>query len=116
MLRLLSDENFNGDIVRGLKRVYPDLICIRVQDVRLTSTPDELILAWAAHEGLILLTHDVSTVPPAAYQRIALSERMAGVIVVPDQLSVGRAIAEIAFLANELESSEIEGQILYLPL
>jgi hypothetical protein len=32
MLRLAADENFDGRIVRGLRRVFPDLDLIRVQD------------------------------------------------------------------------------------
>ncbi|WP_425613937.1 DUF5615 family PIN-like protein [Anatilimnocola sp. NA78] len=116
MLRLLSDENLNGDIVRGLMRLYPDLPCVRVQDVGLMNTPDELILEWAARERLILVTHDVSTIPPAAYQRIVASKPMPGVIVVPDQLAIGRAIDEIAFLAREVEPREIENQVFFLPL
>jgi hypothetical protein len=40
MLRLVSDENFNGDIVRGLFRRHPGLELVRVQDVGLTQTPD----------------------------------------------------------------------------
>lgn len=36
MLRLLSDENFNGgDIVRGLLLRQPDLDLVRVQDIGL---------------------------------------------------------------------------------
>ena len=35
MVRLLSDENFNGDIVRGMLLRRPDLDLIRVQDVGL---------------------------------------------------------------------------------
>ncbi len=35
MLRLLADENFNGDIVRALLLRQPDLNIVRVQDVGL---------------------------------------------------------------------------------
>jgi hypothetical protein len=35
MVRLLSDENFNGDIVPGLFMRQPDLDFLRVQDVGL---------------------------------------------------------------------------------
>ena len=48
MTRLLTDENFDGDIVRGLLRRMPDLDVVRVQDVGLAETPDPNILAWAA--------------------------------------------------------------------
>ena len=42
MLRLLSDENFNGDIVRGLLFHRPNLNLIRVQDVGLLEADDPL--------------------------------------------------------------------------
>ena len=60
-MRLLSDENFNGAIVRGLMRRLPELDFVRVQDVGLTHTDDPVILQWAANEGRILLTYDVAT-------------------------------------------------------
>jgi hypothetical protein len=48
MLSLLSDENFNGDIVRGLMLRNPNLDLLRVQDVGLREVNDPAILAWAA--------------------------------------------------------------------
>jgi hypothetical protein len=47
MLRLLSDENFNGDIVRGLLLRQNDLDIVRVQDVGLDGFQDPDILEWA---------------------------------------------------------------------
>ena len=63
MLRLLSDENFDDHIVRGLVRRLPDIDLIRVQDVGLAQTDDRAILDWAADRGRILITHDRRTVP-----------------------------------------------------
>ena len=40
MVRLVGDENFNGDIVRGLFRRRFDLDLVRVQDEGLKNTPD----------------------------------------------------------------------------
>ncbi len=82
MLRLLCDENFNGDIVRGLLRRLAQLDLVRVQDVGLMQTPDVDILEWATSQGRIFVTHDLSTVPSAAYQRIAEGKPMAGVFLV----------------------------------
>ncbi|MEH2266351.1 MAG: DUF5615 family PIN-like protein [Nostoc sp.] len=48
MLKLLSDENFNGDIVRGLFLRQPNLDLLRVQDVGLQEVDDPEILNWAA--------------------------------------------------------------------
>ena len=56
MLRLLTDENFNGSIVRGLVRRQPEIDLVRVQDIGLSRADDRAVLAWAAHEGRVLLT------------------------------------------------------------
>ena len=116
MLRLVSDENFNGDVVRGMLRRHPDLELVRVQDVGLTQTPDPEILDWAAGEGRVLLSHDVSTVPPAAYQRIADGKAMPGVFIVPDRMPIGQAIDEILFLSLEVEPGEWKDRVLFLPV
>jgi Domain of unknown function (DUF5615) len=116
MLRLVSDENFNGDIVRGLLRRHPELELVRVQDVGLMQTPDPDILEWAASAMRVLLSHDVSTVPPAAYQRVADGKPMPGVFIVPDRMPIGQAIDEIVFLSLDLEPDEWKDQVLFLPL
>ena len=48
MIKLASDENFDGDIVRGLLRRVPELDLVRVQDADPAGSPDPVILAWAA--------------------------------------------------------------------
>jgi len=77
MLRRLADENFNGDILRGLSRRQPDLDIVRAQDVGLTGADDPDILAWAAENSRIVLTHDRATMSDYAYERIAAGEAMA---------------------------------------
>ena len=69
MLHLAADENFNGDIVRGLRRRDPDLDLIRVQDVGLSGADDDAILEWAANEGRVVVTHDISTLADYALLR-----------------------------------------------
>ncbi|MEH2448066.1 MAG: DUF5615 family PIN-like protein [Nostoc sp.] len=54
MLKLLSDENFNGDIVRGLFLRQPNLDLLRVQDVGLQEVADPAILNWAAAYSLLM--------------------------------------------------------------
>jgi hypothetical protein len=116
MLRLVSDENFNGDIVRGLSRRHPKLDLVRVQDVGLVQTPDSDILGWATSQGRVLLSHDVSTVPPTAYQRVGDGKPMPGVFILPDRMPIGQAIDEILFLSLDVEPDEWKDQVLFLPL
>ena len=59
MIRFLADENFNGKILRSLRRDYPEVDVVRVQDTAIYGATDPQVLEWAAQEGRILLTHDV---------------------------------------------------------
>ena len=67
MLKLLADENFDNTIVRGLLRRNQNIDIVRVQDVGLLGEDDPIILALAAKEDRVLLTHDVATITNYAY-------------------------------------------------
>jgi len=114
MLRLLSDENFNGEIIRGLVRAQPDLDLVRVQDVGLLGADDPPILAWAAENNRVLLTHDRATIPAFADDRVRAGQPMVGVFVVDDLAAIGQTIDDILLFALCSEANEWEGQVLYL--
>jgi hypothetical protein len=116
VLRLAADENFNNDILDGLLLRNPALNIVRAQDVGLSGAEDPDILDWAAREGRILLTHDVKTMPPYAYQRVAAGQPMPGVVEVNPAFSVGRVIDDLLILAECSREGEWEGRILFLPL
>jgi hypothetical protein len=116
MLRLASDENFNGEVVRGLIRRQPDLDLVRTQDARLIGADDPTVLAWAVSEGRILLSHDRTTLPDFAYDRVRSGLPMPGVFISNDRLPIGQAIDEILILANCINMEEWEGIVLFLPL
>ena len=116
MVHLLSDENFNGDIVRALLLRQPDLDLVRVQDVGLAGLSDPDILAWAAANDRIILTHDRATLPDHAYERLARGAHMTGVFILNDRLPVGDATREILLMISCSEQSEWNDRVLYLPL
>jgi hypothetical protein len=68
-LRFLADEDFENDIVRGVLRRLHRLDIMRAQDVGFSGAQDPRVLEWAAQEGRVLLTHDVSTMTAHAYAR-----------------------------------------------
>ena len=111
-MRLLSDENFNGAILRGLMRRLPKLDLVRVQDVGLKNTDDPIILEWAANEGRILLTHDVSTITMYAYERVNQGLPMTGVVEVIATSPIGKIIDDLELFVC---CSEPEGQVLFIP-
>jgi hypothetical protein len=116
MLSLLSDENLNGDIIRGLFLRQPNLDLIRVQDVGLIEVEDPAILAWAAENQRIIITHDRATMPDFAYERLVRGEDMFGMFVINDRMPVRQAIDELLLLLDCTEQAEWIGIVLYLPL
>ena len=116
MLRLASDENFNGDIVRGLLLRHPALDLRRVQDVGLEEVDDPTILAWAATNNRIVLTHDHATIPDFAYARVIAGQPMPGVFVMPDHMAVRQAIEEVLLVEACSEQAEWADLVVYLPL
>jgi hypothetical protein len=74
------------------------------------------VLAWAAQEGRILLTHDVASITQFAYERIQAGLPMPGVFEVSFGVPIGRAIEDILLLAECSLDGEWEGQIRYIPL
>mgnify|MGYP001381481038 CR=1 FL=1 len=98
MLRLAVDENFQGHIIHGLLRRQPRLDIVRVQDVGLAGAGDSVILAWAAEEGRVLLTHDGSTIPPFAYDRLRAGLPMPGVFEVALDIPLAVAIEDLSLI------------------
>jgi predicted nuclease of predicted toxin-antitoxin system len=116
MLRLLTDENFNGALLRGLLRLRPGLDVVRVQDVDLLRAEDPTILEWAAGQGRILLTHDVATITRFAYERVTQGLPMPGVIEVTATAPIGKVLQDLLLVCECSRDGEWEGKILYLPL
>ncbi len=117
MAQFLADENFNNQIVRGVLRQSPDIDIVRVQDVGLSGADDPAVLAWAAQEERIVLTHDIATMTTFAYQRIQAGLSMPGLFEVSRRVPpVGLAIEEIILIAKCSIEGEWEGQVRFLPL
>ncbi|HEV7904840.1 MAG TPA: DUF5615 family PIN-like protein [Pyrinomonadaceae bacterium] len=106
MIKLATDEDFNNRILRGVLRRQPDLDIHRKQDSGIGRADDRQVLAWAASEGRVLLTHDVSTMAGFAYERVAAGLPMPGVFEVRQEVPVGVAIEEVLLLAE----CSIEGE------
>lgn len=116
MLRLLSDEDFNGNVVAGVRRCYPEINVVRAQDVGLCGQADPDILEWAAKDGRILLTNDKRTMIAFAIRRVANGQGMPGVFILRGKTSIRDAIEAVAMLALVSDHAEWDKQIQWLPL
>ena len=117
MLRLASDADVHGEVIRGLRRRLPEIDLIRAHDALPEGTPDPEVLARAAAENRILITNDRNTMVGFAHQRVAAGEPVPGVIVTTNQQSIGSAIDDILVIAEYMTEEEIRDQVVvFLPV
>ena len=117
MLRLVTDADVHGDIIRGLRRRLPEIDLVRVQDVLPEGTPDPDVLAWATVENRVLVTNDRNTMVGCADQRVTAGEPVPGLIATTNDQSIGSAINDILVIAECMSEEEISDQVVvYLPL
>jgi predicted nuclease of predicted toxin-antitoxin system len=117
MLRLASDCDVHGEIVRGLRRRLPEIDLVRVQDALPEGTSDPEILTWAAAENRVLITNDRNTMVGFVYQRVAAGEPVPGLIITTNEQPIGSAIEDIILVAECMAEEEIREQVvLFLPL
>jgi hypothetical protein len=115
-MRFLADENFNNRILKRLRRDLPAIDILRVQDTAIYQASDTEVLAWAAENKCILLTHDIRTIPRFAYDRVKMGLPMPGVIAVPRALPIGQAIDELFVVLGAGTPDDFDNQIKHIPL
>lgn len=116
MLRLASDADVHGEIIRGLRRRNPDIDLVRVQDALPLGTPDPAILAWAASENRVLITNDRNTMIGFAWQRVGAGEPVPGLIVTTNEQSIGSTIDDVLLIAEYMPEEEVRDQVIvYMP-
>ena len=54
------DEHIDPAITKGLLRLYPELDVVTVQEAGLGTELDDVLLAWAAQEGRVMVSRDLS--------------------------------------------------------
>jgi hypothetical protein len=116
MIRLLADEDFDHNILRGVLRRNPDLDIVSVQESGLSGREDPFVLEWAASEGRPLLTHDANTMTAYAYARVNANLIMPGVFVVRRTLPIADVIEELLTLAEYSDEGDWNGKVSFLPV
>jgi hypothetical protein len=81
----------NEHIGTGILRREPALELVRARDVGMGERPDAEVLAYAADNGFIVVSHDVNTMPSAAYARMSSYQKMSGLLMVKQSDPVGRS-------------------------
>lgn len=114
--RFLADHDLNEHIIDGVLRREPTIEFLRARDLGLQRRADPLVLEWAAQNGLIVVSHDVNTMPAHAYARMDAGLPLSGLIMARQTLPVIRVIGDLVLIASASEAEEWMGTVAFLPL
>jgi hypothetical protein len=113
--RFQADADLNRKIVAGLRRREP---AIDFQDAYagdVIGRPDPEVLAMAAGEGRVLISHDRRTMIKH-FWRFIQNQTGPGLIIVSQDMDVGQAIEELLLIWAATEAEEWRNAALFVPL
>ena len=112
--RFQADENLNAKIIAGLRRREPSLDLRTAKDAKLLGRDDRDVLAIAAHESRILVSHDRETMP-AHFRRFTKKTASPGLLIVSQTMDIGEAIEQILIVWAASAAQEWIDRIGYIP-
>lgn len=123
-VRFQADDDFNEHIVAGLRRKEPAVDVRSAAEARLRGLSDQEVLALAAKDGRVLVSHDFRTMP-AEFARFLASgmERgtgygvvSPGVFIVPQSMAMSAAIEMLLMIWAASDATEWYERVVRLPL
>jgi hypothetical protein len=113
--RYLGDVNLRQAIVRAVLRQEPGVDFRTAADAGLHGLDDLDVLAFAAQDRRILVTHDVRTMP-GHFSKFLQASQSPGVFLVPQTLSNAAAAEELVLIWSATDAEEWLDRLVYLPL
>lgn len=113
--RFLADADLKRAIVSGVKRREPSVDFQSAQAAGLERLEDSDVLAIAASEGRILVSHDFGTMP-RHFRDFVSRQHSPGVLMISQATRIGAAVESLLEIWAASDSAEWENQLTYLPL
>ena len=114
--RFLCDHDLNEHIADGLVRREPAAEVVRAREVRMQEAPDDEVLAYASGRDMLVISHDVNTMPAAAHRRLAAGLPVPGLLMVQQGQPIGPVIESLLLIWSASEAEEWRGTVSFLPL
>ncbi len=115
-ITFLLDENIDVTLAAQLRRKQPAIDVQTAVEAGTRGLKDPLLLAWAADHDRILITHDKRTMPAHFYDFLFGGHESPGIILVPQDLSLGRTIDDLLLIWEASTAEEYRNLITRLPL
>jgi hypothetical protein len=113
--RFQADADFNHKIVAGLRRRESAIDFQSAGEGGVIGRPDPEVLTQAASEGRVLVSHDRQTMP-GHFCRLIETQPSPGLVIISQDLDIGRAIEELLMVWAASEAEEWENAVIFLPL
>ena len=113
-IRYQADNDIRRAIVRGVVRREPEIDFRSAQTARLDGIPDSEVLAMAAREGRVLVSHDFQTMP-GQFRQFTETRRSPGVLLIAQDLPVGKAVDSLLLIWEASEPEEWENRWCLIP-
>jgi predicted nuclease of predicted toxin-antitoxin system len=114
-IRLQADADLNQMILLAVVRREPAIDFQTATAAGLAGVVDEIVLAQAAREGRVLVTHDHRTMSRHFATFIA-RQPSAGLIIAPQSIPIARAVEDLLLIHAATEAEEWANRLVYLPL
>ncbi|HEY7126824.1 MAG TPA: DUF5615 family PIN-like protein [Ktedonobacterales bacterium] len=115
-IRFEADEDFNSLIVKQLLKREPLIDFQTTAQAGLQGFPDLVLLARAAEQGRILVSHDLKTMPIHFSAFLASGQHSPGVFLLDQGVPIGTAIEALYLVWEASTPEEWQDQIIHLPL
>jgi hypothetical protein len=113
--RFLADADFNQKIVLGLLRREPTIDFRTALQGGVLGRPDPDVLALAARENRILISHDRATMP-THFARFTESQSSPGLILVSREIDIRTVIEDLILIWAASSLEEWRDRIGFVPL
>jgi hypothetical protein len=114
-LRFQADVNLNQLILRAACRREPALDFHTAKTAGLAGLPDPEVLAHAAVDGRVLVTHDLQTMP-RHFAACIMTHQSAGLLLIPQYLPIAAVVDDLLLIWSTMELEKWRNLIWSLPL
>ena len=114
-VRFQADADLNQIILLATIRREPAIDFQTAMTAGLPGVADLQVLARAAKDGRVLVTHDRKTMP-RHFAEFIVRETSPGLLVIPQSLSVAAAVEDLILIWSATEAEEWVNRISILPL
>jgi len=114
-VRFQADADLDGRILRGLRRVAPELDIRTSADAGLAGLEDPDVLRIAADTGRVLVSQDRRSMP-GHFAGFSADAQSPGVILLREAISIAMAIDEIVLIWAATEAEEWVNRLVWIPL